>query len=127
MSEHAWTQENIAAFVAGGLDAAEGERLERHAAECAECAALLDEARTLDRGLGALFAAGRPGPTLEDRLIRTLRDDEARRQLRWRGRRRLMLGAAAAVALGVTGAGMSRLVDAKELPMPGMPLLSRSA
>ena len=73
MSDHAWTQENLAAFVAGGLDAAEDERLERHAAECTECAAALHQARLLDRGLDTLFAAGRPGPALEDRMVQSLR------------------------------------------------------
>ena len=68
MSEHAWTRENIAAFVAGGLDAAEAERLEGHVNECLECAAALQNARTLDQGLDALFVASRPGPALEDRI-----------------------------------------------------------
>ncbi len=38
MSEHVWTQENIAVYVAGGLQPSEGERLEKHAAGCAACA-----------------------------------------------------------------------------------------
>ena len=124
MSEHAWTLENVAAFVAGGLDAAEAERLERHAAECAECAAALRSARALDLGLDGLFAIDRPGPALEDRMIRSLRTESASAVLRSRWRRKLAWGAAAAVALGATGAGMSRLVG-DELPFPGMPLASR--
>jgi len=119
MSEHAWTRENIAAFVAGGLDPAEGERLEEHAAECVECAAALRAARALDHELDALFAAGRPGPALEDRMIRSLRADSARAVVQSRWRRKLALGTAAAVALGVTGAGMSRLTDDGALPFPG--------
>src|SRR5438874_576614 len=121
MSEHAWTLENIAAFVAGGLDAAEGERLQRHAAECAECAGALREARSLDHGLDALFAADRPGPVLEDRMIRSLRTEAAGRELRSRWRRKLAWSAAAAVALGATGAGMSRLAGHDQLPFPGQP------
>jgi anti-sigma factor RsiW len=122
MSEHAWTLENIAAFVAGGLDPAEAERLERHAAECPECAAMLREGRTLDGGLSALFATAQPGPALEDRMIQSLRMQAAGQVLRSRWRRKLAFGAAAAVALGVTGAGMSRLVDADGLPFPGLPI-----
>jgi hypothetical protein len=122
MSEHAWTLENIAAYVAGGLDAEEGERLQRHAAECTECAAALLQARSLDHGLDALFAAARPGPVLEDRMIRSLRTDAAGRELRGRWRRKLAWSAAAAVALGATGAGVSRLAGYDELPFPGSPI-----
>ena len=123
MSEHAWTLENIAAFVAGGLDAAEAERLERHAAECPECTAVLARERALDQGLDALFAPARPGPALEDRMIRSLRTEAAGQVLRSRWRRKLACGAAAAVALGVTGAGMSRLMDKGELLFPGQPVI----
>jgi Domain of unknown function (DUF4349)/Putative zinc-finger len=125
MSEHAWTLENIAAFVAGGLDAAEAERLERHAVECPECTAVLARERALDQGLDALFAPARPGPALEDRMILSLRTEAASLVLRSRWRRKLACGAAAAVALGVTGAGMSRLMNEDELPFPGMALLGR--
>ncbi|HEX5270687.1 MAG TPA: DUF4349 domain-containing protein, partial [Gemmataceae bacterium] len=120
--DHAWAQETIAAFVAGGVAPDEAERLERHAAECPECAAMLREGRALDGGLSALFAADRPGPALEDRMIRSVRAETAGRVLRSRWRRKLALGAAAAVALGATGAGMSRLVDEGSLPFPGRPI-----
>ncbi len=120
MSDHAWTQENLAAFVAGGLDPAEDERVERHIAECAECAAALTKARLLDHGLDALFAAGRPGPALEDRMVQSLRTVSARDVLRAGWRRKLAWGAAAAVALGATGAGMSRFAG-EQLPFPGAP------
>jgi hypothetical protein len=122
MSEHAWTLENIAAFVAGGLDPAEAERLERHASDCPECAAMLREGRVIDGGLSALFATAQPGPALEDRMIRSLRAQAAGQVLRSRWRRKFAFGAAAAVALGVTGAGMSRVVDADGLPFPGQPI-----
>ena len=45
MSEHAWTLENIAAYCAGGLEAAECERLEQHTDTCETCARTLAEAR----------------------------------------------------------------------------------
>ena len=34
MSEHPWIQENLAAYLAGGLDATETSRLEQHVAGC---------------------------------------------------------------------------------------------
>jgi hypothetical protein len=125
MSDHAWTQENLAAFVAGGLDAAEDERLERHTAECTECAAALRQARLLDRGLDTLFAAGRPGPALEDRMVQSLRTVSARDVLRASWRRKLAWGAAAAAVLGATGAGMSQFVG-EGLPFPGAPVAFNS-
>jgi hypothetical protein len=124
MLDHAWTQENLAAFVAGGLDAAEDERLERHVAECAECTAALTKAQLLDRGLDALFAAGRPGPALEDRMVQSLRTVSARDVLRAGWRRKLAWGAAAAAVLGATGAGISHLGE--ELPFPGAAIAANS-
>ena len=73
MTDHAWTQEQIAAYVADGLDAAEAERLELHVRDCPDCAAALAAAKRLDRDLGALFAGVRPGVALEDRAVVTLR------------------------------------------------------
>src|SRR5579863_9355755 len=72
MSEHVWAQENIAAYVAGGLDASEGERIEKHAADCAACARDIDDARSLERKLAPLVLAADPGPALEDRIIQSL-------------------------------------------------------
>ncbi len=119
MSEHAWVSENLAAYVAGGLEAAEAERVEAHAAECQACAAELRQARGLDQRLDSLFAVARPEPALEDRLIRAIRTEPRRRQ-RHSTARRLVWGAAATVALGITGAGVSQLVDPHALPFPGM-------
>jgi hypothetical protein len=119
MSDHAWTLDNVAAYVAGGLSHDEDVRLEGHAAECPECAAALDQARALDQKLDVLFADRRPGPALEDRMIRSLREESARAVLRGRWFRKLAFGAAAAAVLGATGAGTSRIMDGDELPFPG--------
>ena len=62
MSEHVWTLENLAAHVAGGLEPAERERLERHLAECPECSRAVAAARGTDRQLMALFQNVRPSP-----------------------------------------------------------------
>ena len=68
MSDHVWAQENIAAYVAGGLEASEDERLEKHVADCPTCARLVDEARSLEKKLAPLVLAADPGPSLEDRI-----------------------------------------------------------
>ncbi len=119
MSEHAWVLENVAVFVAGGLDAAEAERVEQHAASCEECAAALRQARALDDKLEALFAPERPDAALEDRLIRSLRAPRVGR--RWGWREKVGASAAAAVLLTGTGAGMSVLIERGDLPFPGSP------
>jgi hypothetical protein len=129
MSEHAWTIENLAAHVAGGLEAHERERLERHVAECADCGRALDAARNADDRLLSLFATVRPGPTLEDRMIRTFRREQQpmRRQFTPRISPRAVLAAAAVALIAVGGAAITLLVDqepfaafATETPRMGM-------
>src|SRR6186997_3732006 len=73
-TDHAWTQEHAAAYLAGGLSVDESLRLEAHVRDCAGCAAALESARQLDRDLSALFAPVRPGPELEDFTILKLRE-----------------------------------------------------
>src|SRR5579883_228790 len=103
MSDHAWILENLAAYLAGGLEPAERERLELHTSECAPCAAALADARAMDAALSGLFVEARPSAALEDRVIQTLRN-------RPPGILRMpvpgwLLGAAAALLLiGFTGA-----------------------
>jgi hypothetical protein len=119
MSEHAFVHDNLAAYVAGGLDAAEGERVETHAAGCEACAAALRDARAFDHDLDALFVGTRPSPALEDRLIKVFRaSSRPRRFSPWH--RKLAWGAAAAIGLGATGAGMSYFAGLDSLPFPGM-------
>src|SRR5437879_5877360 len=120
MSEHAWVHENLAAYVTGGLDAAEGERVEAHAAECESCTAALRDARALDQGMDALFAAARPEPALEDRMIQALRAAPGRAWFGSRWNRKLVWGAAATVALGATGAAVSQFTHPNALRFPGM-------
>lgn len=123
MSEHAWTSELIAALAAGGLDAAETERAEAHIRECAECQSALRDARALDRGMSALFAPIQPAGTLEDRMIQSLHNPKKPvyvSRSRARGwQRKLALGVAASIGLGITGAGLSVLAGEGGLPMPG--------
>jgi hypothetical protein len=102
MSEHLWTQENLAAHVADGLEAAECERLERHIAECPGCAQALESARNLDHKLGLLFP--KAGANLEYATIQWLRQ-------RGTGRsssiRLITSAAAASFLLGLLGWGLN--------------------
>jgi hypothetical protein len=126
MSEHAFVQENIEAYVTGGLDAAEIERVDKHAAECPACTAALNDARRLDGCLEAIFAGARPEPALEDRLIQSVRDMNARQGTGHRWVRSLAWGTAATVAVGLTGAGASRLFNAEGLPSPATSFSART-
>src|SRR5207245_2650972 len=121
MTDDAWVQEHIAAAVAGGLTAAEAERFDAHVRDCPECATALADARTLDRGLGTLFADVRPGPAHEDRTIHALRAAKARRLILsgWKGK--LAAGIAASVGLGAIGAGVAQLAERGGLVFPGDP------
>src|SRR5438874_13641071 len=116
MSDHAWTQDHVAAFVVGGLTAAEAERLDGHARDCPDCAAAVAAARRLDRGLGALFADVRPDPGLEDRAVRSTRTLRRRNALsdrlpRW------AVAAMILLTLGTFGAMAGALVSGGRLPM----------
>jgi hypothetical protein len=117
MSEHAWVLENIASYNAGGLEADERERLEQHTATCEACAAALEEVRAMDRTLETIFAGVRPGPALEDRIIRFLRMAPLRLPMFVR----VAIGAAAVLLVGVLGAGMSSVIQYGDLPFPGTP------
>jgi hypothetical protein len=120
MSDHTWVLENLAAYLADGLEPAERERLEAHTAECATCAAALDAARDMDVTLTTLFVPARPSAVLEDRVIQALR---TRPQDAWRlpvpGW--LALAAAALVLIGFTGAVASQIIVRGGLPFPGTP------
>jgi hypothetical protein len=117
MSDHAWFLENIASHLAGGLDPAEAERFNQHAAACESCARALEEARDLDRTIDGLFADARPRPELEDRMVRAVRARGRRSSFTWPAR--LSAAAAAVLVLGVVGAAGSRLIDEGELRFPG--------
>jgi Domain of unknown function (DUF4349) len=118
MSDHAWTQEHIAAAVADGLSADESERLHNHVQNCLECAAALREARALDHGLASLFAPARPQPALEDRVVQGLRPAMARQRVLPGWRRKLAAGLAASIGIGAAGAAMDRLLASGGVPLP---------
>lgn len=71
--EHEWAKDQLAAHLAGGLEAAERSRLEAHLAGCAACRAVLEGAASFDREMTSLFAPARARVGLEERLILGLR------------------------------------------------------
>jgi hypothetical protein len=115
MAEHAWSLEQIAAYLAGGLDAEEIRRLEAHARECAECNTSIESYQRLDRGLNALFDFEKPGLELEDRALSVLRLGPVRNPLRDGWQKRLLIAATAAVVM-TAGGVVASYVD--NLPAP---------
>lgn len=103
MSDHAWVQEHVAAYLASGLDAQEAERLEAHARDCTACGTALADARRLDDCLSALFVGVHPDPGLEDRAVARLRTATPRR-LVFNRRAKWAVAAAAVLLLGTIGA-----------------------
>ena len=102
MTEHEWVRENLDAYVAGALSAADLGRVALHVADCADCKEALTCAQKLETTMAELFADARPDAKLEDRMIRRLR--QARVPFRWSMWMRFAAGAAAVVMLGVVGA-----------------------
>jgi len=120
VSEHVWSQEQIAAYLADGLSSEECDRLERHAKECPECAAALAAAQHFDRGLGTLFAPLRPKSGLEDRAVQAVRLAPKPALVFFVGwPRRITAAAAAIVALTTFGALAASMMNDGRLPLPG--------
>src|SRR5215472_17485877 len=116
MSDHAWNLENLAAYLTGGLEPAERERLELHTSECAACAAALADARAVDAALTGLFDEARPSAALEDRVIQTLRSRPTA-ALRMPVPGWLIGAAAALVLIGFTGAIANQVLVHGDLPL----------
>ncbi|MBM4068387.1 MAG: DUF4349 domain-containing protein [Planctomycetes bacterium] len=124
MSEHVWTQENLGAYLAGGLDPAEGERLDKHVGECTTCAADVAKGWSLSRKLSELFADAKPAPALEDDNIRALPEGVPQRH-GWRPmaplthKAKIILAAAATILLAFIGAGAISMMEEESLRVPG--------
>ncbi len=125
MSDHAWVQEHVAAYLASGLDAQEAERLEAHARDCPACGTALADARRLDDCLSALFVGVHPDSGLEDRAVARLRTATPRR-LVFNPRAKWAVAAAAVLLLGTIGAVAGSVASGDGLRMPASPL-TRSA
>jgi Domain of unknown function (DUF4349)/Putative zinc-finger len=119
MSDHAFVQENVAAFLADGLPGEERERFERHVHGCAECNRLLSEQHGFEQALGTLFADAQPRAGFEDRVLRRLRTSPARRRQGMPGWAKLLTGAAAVVFLGALGFALNTVMENGRLPFPG--------
>lgn len=117
MSEHVWVIENIAPYLAGGLEGEEAERLEKHTANCTACAEVLEESRDLDHRLEDLFADARPGPGLEDRLIQGLRTPARARRKPWHPLvKKIAISVAALVLVAFVGLMMNQVVGDSRMP-----------
>jgi hypothetical protein len=128
MTDHIWAQEQAAAYVAGGLAGDDAARFETHLASCADCAALVAEAKHFDRGLGTLFAPLRPKPGLEDRAMRAVRVAPPPRAVFFLGwPRRATRIAAAIIATATFGGIAAAIIAGGRLPMPGEALGRASA
>lgn len=127
MSDHAWTQEHIAAFVMNGLTAEEIDQVNDHARQCPECTTAIAAERRMDRGLSKLFADVRPNRAMEDWAARSTRAFRPRRfdVAPWLPR----MAAAAGVLLGLcsVGALAGAFMNLGELPMPGTAWNQREA
>src|SRR5438067_1001287 len=99
-TDHAWFHEQLAAYIAGGLEGEELSRFESHADQCAACAAELTTFTDADHHLSNLFSSTRPTPGFEDRLIQILRQSRTHRIFLHPALRRAVTGVAAAVVLG---------------------------
>src|SRR5947209_18754879 len=66
-------EEDIPVYLADGLSPDERRAFESHVAACPQCAAALDQAKTLETRMTALFAPARPTQGFEDRIIQKFR------------------------------------------------------
>jgi hypothetical protein len=106
MSDHVWVNENLDAYLAGGLSAEERHDIERHCADCTECAHKLADSRKVEQLMDKLFAATRPDAGLEDRAILALQKPKRRY-----GVLQFILAAAAVIVLGVIGFVAQAIAD----------------
>jgi hypothetical protein len=126
--EHVWAQENIAAYVVGGLDPGERDRLETHAVDCAACRQAIEQTRALERKMAACFTAADPGPTLEDRVILALPAACGRKPFTIALPRRpgVLAFVAASIALAATGAVVMGMMEGHYLEFPDRLLALRA-
>ncbi len=116
MSEHNWAQDNLNAYVTGGLSAQERGRVEKHVAGCTECAHEQADICETEQLMEGIFARVRPDAGLEDRVIHKLRQTRKPRPS-WL---RFVTAAAAVILLGVIGGGVQMFALDGTLSLPGM-------
>jgi glycine cleavage system regulatory protein len=101
--DHGWVREHLATYLAGGLPEEERARFEAHIGGCGPCLEDLQDAQSTEKSLGNLFAGDQPGPGLEDRVIRSLRETPAPRIRASSSAYRIAGVIAAVVLMGVVG------------------------
>ncbi|HTL27956.1 MAG TPA: DUF4349 domain-containing protein [Tepidisphaeraceae bacterium] len=77
-NDHIWFDEQIAAYLARGLEGDDLARFESHLKSCPDCAAKLETARNEDSQLQDLFRPVSPSASFEDRMIVGLRTSRHR-------------------------------------------------
>jgi hypothetical protein len=125
-STHNWFREQIAAYIAGGLDDDETRRFEDHAQECASCAAELQGARQLENHMSSLFAASVPALDFEDRLIARLRRGAPRLRIH-PAVRRASATAAAILCVATVGYFANEQIQRGSLPLVAFGSVDRPA
>src|SRR5262245_49137520 len=116
MSDHMWVQENLDAYIVGGLSMNERHRLERHLEACTECAHTKTEINEMEQLMDGIFVQVRPDAGLEDRAIQHLR--KARRpRPSWF---RFVTAAAAVFVLGGVGLVVQMVAFDGALPFSGL-------
>src|SRR5579859_3574541 len=98
-------EEDIPVYLTGGLTPDQRRAFESHIAACPQCAAALEEAKTLETQMTAMFAGARPTEGFEDRIIQKFRKRGTRagRPLIHPMVRKVASAVAAAVVLGGAG------------------------
>jgi hypothetical protein len=115
MSDHVWIVENVASYLAGGLEPAECERFEQHVAGCSACAETLAAERAVDERLATLFSSMQPSPGLEDHMIQALRGKSSARLPPLPRPARLAIGAVAALlVLGLVGTVAGEFIESSD-------------
>lgn len=125
--DHSRFRDHLDAYLAGGLNDAEREPFEAHAAQCPACGGALSEAAAHDQLLRQLFADARPPADLEDRLVRGLRSARPALPLIHPLVRRAAIGVAAALLLGGFGYVANEVIHGGGLPTPWAPSARRVA
>ncbi|MSQ93623.1 MAG: hypothetical protein EXR98_03600 [Gemmataceae bacterium] len=112
MSEHTWVQENLNAYVTGGLSAQERGRGEKHVASCSECTHEQADICETEQLMEGIFARVRPDAGLEDRAIHQLRQARKPRPS-WM---RFVTATAAVIVLGLIGGAVQMFALDGALP-----------
>src|SRR5262245_29770641 len=119
MSDHDWFRDNLALYGAGGLEADEALRFERHAAECASCAQELAQWRLFDRGLERLGAPAHFAADWDGRVLAKVHASQNPPRRRLSAIWRWSAAAAAVLFVGLLGAAVHTVAALGFVAFPG--------